>query len=656
MVEQGDDAIIWNFGAKRGNEEILFSRIHATLNVSATEDIRPISELQEWLNEGHTIVMHNGTTFDGEALILLGYDISNNFIVDSLYLAWYLDPRRKMFGLAHYGEIFGVPKPVVQDGEWLGCEDQGEFEKVKHQELMNNRVMMDCRIQDKLWQKQLKQLVALYGSEEKAWRLIDYLMIKAKHLTNQQRTRWKLDVEGSEKLSEELTVDKEIRFQELSAAMPRMPTYKDKKRPKKPFKANGELSGYGIKWVLFCLQYGIEFNSLEEYKYEAGTVAGNPNSHAQVKEWLFNLGWKPETFQYKMDICPDTGKRSERKIPQINVKNSGGRLDPDIERMVEDNENLKPLAGLSIVNHRLGIVNGFLRDHVDGYLVAACQGLTNTLRLKHKIIANVPSDRVPYGERLRALLIADEGYLSLGTDLSSLEDRCKHHYQMPLDPAYVEEQSHPDFDPHILIASLAEMITEEEAKKFITLSDEEIKACPRMTHIKKVIRPNGKATNYGAQYGQGAKGIARAAKVALEVAQLLYDAYWEANWSVKEIAKNTTVKEAFGEKWQFNPVSGIWYWLKAEKDRFSTLCQGTGSFVFDMWVESVFQICNERWGRDPMIQGQFHDEFILKLKENHKELWTGVVREAMDRTNKILQMNREMDCDIQFGSMYSQIH
>ena len=272
--------------------------------------------------------------------------------------------------------------------------------------------------------------------------------------------------------------------------------------------------------------------------------------------------------------------------------------------------------------------------------------------MKHREIVNVPSERVPYGKELRSLLIAEENYKSLGSDLSSLEDRCKHHFQIPLDPAYVEEQSAEDFDPHLLIATLAGLVTDENVKLFKLNKLNEA----MMKHIKKEVRPKGKATNYGCQYGAGATAISRSAKVPLHIAELLHKAYWEANWSIKEIASSTEVKTANGENWQRNPVNGLWYWLKAQKDRFSTLCQGTGSFVFDMWLEQVFVICQRRWGRDPQVQGQFHDEFILKCKASLEDLWRGVVEDAITQTNNLLGMRRTMDCDIQFGTDYSQIH
>ena len=115
--------------------------------------------------------------------------------------------------------------------------------------------------------------------------------------------------------------------------------------------------------------------------------------------------------------------------------------------------------------------------------------------------------------------------------------------------------------------------------------------------------------HYG-QYGARPPRLARDAKISLEVATRLFDAYWALNWSINTIAENTEVKKCLGVEWQLNPVNNIWYYLKTKKDRFSTLCQGTGAYAFDIWVEEIFQICQERWGRDPLLVGQFHDEIV----------------------------------------------
>lgn len=83
--------------------------------------------------------------------------------------------------------------------------------------------------------------------------------------------------------------------------------------------------------------------------------------------------------------------------------------------------------------------------------------------------------------------------------------------------------------------------------------------------------------------------IAQTADIPLKEAQKLWDTYWERNKAVKQVAETCKVKEIEDQKWLWNPVARIWYSLKYEKDRFSTLNQGTGSYCFDTWLAFILQ-------------------------------------------------------------------
>ena len=64
------------------------------------------------------------------------------------------------------------------------------------------------------------------------------------------------------------------------------------------------------------------------------------------------------------------------------------------------------------------------------------------------------------GNVIRGCLIAPEGYVLCGADMTSLEDTTKRHYMKPLDPKYVQEMSHYGFDPHLDLALHAGLITQ----------------------------------------------------------------------------------------------------------------------------------------------------------------------------------------------------
>lgn len=179
-------------------------------------------------------------------------------------------------------------------------------------------------------------------------------------------------------------------------------------------------------------------------------------------------------------------------------------------------------------------------------------------------------------------MVPNENFLLCGSDISGLEDNTKQHYIYFYDSQYVTEMRVPGFDPHIDIAVLANLLSKEDEvfykyietckdndKDFKFSSEEDSN---RYKFIKKQ-RTKAKVINFSATYGAGPAKIAETLKCSLEEATILHKTYWTRNAAVKKTAAACIVKEVRGQKWLFNPVSGFWMFLKAEKDRFSTLNQ-----------------------------------------------------------------------------------
>lgn len=591
--------------------------------------------IQAFLDTGPTMVMHNGKTFDFEALEFLGYDVSKCTCIDTLYISWYLRPRQVIHGLAAYGEEFGVPKPEIEDWE---NQTQEEY---------NHRVMEDCKIQMDLWEHQYSELLKIYKTPNEVRRFVDFLMTKANQQVIQQRTKWRLNKEKAQKFKDKVEPLILEKTTALELSMPRVEVFALKTRPAKCHTKNGTISATGAKWKALCDANGLDWKDPDlTIKLLTGHKPPNAGSHVQLKDWLFSLGWKPQTFKFVRD--KETGET--RQIPQTTLKDEDGNPEicPSLHELAAENpeSGIEHLIGLGVYKHRLSVVNGFLRDaDEDGFLTARCGGLTNTLRLKHRELVNLPSTRVFGGAELRGMLESiNDDYEQLGSDLCSLEDRCKHHYQWMYDPEYVKKQLAEDYDAHLAIGVIGGFITEKQSQDH----KDGIAKCKE--------RPMFKSTNYACQYGAGIATVARTAKCDQSTGARLHKAYWDLNWSIKEIAANTKVVTIDGQMWQQNPVNGFWYSLRTEKDRFSTLCQGTGAYVFDIWCNNIIAICNERWGVNPLLCGQFHDELILQVKKGYRELWESLLHEAMARTNKQLKLNRDCACDVQFGNDYSEIH
>lgn len=453
---------------------------------------------------------------------------------------------------------------------------------------------------------------------------------------------------------ETLLGQQDEKVEQLKEVMPQVPKFVVKNKPKAPYKKDGTLSVYGENW----------FRTLRENKFkstEPGPIKvishyeePNPNSHVQVKDWLFSLGWKPCTFKYERD--KDTG--DERKILQVR---KDGELVPSVTSLMEKEPSIEILEGLTVIQHRISVFKGFIEscwfetpdgkikpyreNDEDGYywLKAEIGGLTNTLRFAHKKpLVNLPGVDKPWGKEIRSCLMAPKGKLVIGADLNSLESTTKRHFIYPHDPDYAEEMAQEGFDEHLDLAVKSGAITQEEYD-FYQTGDEDDPKWKQIHKVRKLYKP----VNYSAIYGVGVPKLSREMNITKAKAGDLLESYWERNWSVKVVAKEQYVKEVNGTMWLKNPVSGFYHELRYDKDRFSTLNQSTGVYIFDSWLARARAM-------GYMGNMQFHDETaaIVAYESHNRE----ILQRAIEKLNKDLTLNVSFGVDVKVGSNYAEVH
>lgn len=577
-------------------------------------------EMRYVLLNSETLVGHNIIRFDIPAVEkLLDIKVTAR-LVDTLALSWYINHGRMKHGLEGYGEEYGVPKPVIKDWNTLTPQEYA------------HRCNEDVKINNRLWRDLGLKLDRLYkDAEEDKDRLIDYLSFKLECAQEQEELQWKLDVPKAQAAYDEISRLKEEKVEQLADAMPKRILERMVAKPKVMYKKDGELSSHGEKWVALCKEYKQAVTTTG-FKVKTGEERGNPNSNDQVKDWLYSLGWKPVTYKFTRNKV--TGE--EKTIAQVR---KGSELCSSVRTLSSNDAAVDLLDGLTVLTHRAGILKGFLEGHTDGYLQAGVAGLTNTFRFKHfKPLVNLPSVDKPYGDVIRGCLIAPEGYVLAGADMTSLEDTTKRHYMKPLDPDYVNEMSREGFDPHLDLALHAGVITQDDIDKHNSGQ-----------RSLKSLRKNYKVVNYSATYGVGASKLARETGMTNKEAKVLLEAFWSRNHAIEKVAKNLRTRELFGGMWLKNPVSGFWHSLRSEKDRFSTLNQSTGVFCFDTWVE----LCRSKGIK---CIGQFHDEVIALVergKEGHVE---EIMHDAAIKLNEKVKLNVPLGTDVQFGNTYADIH
>lgn len=569
------------------------------------------------LQKSETIIGHNFYLWDLDVLErILGIEIKAR-VIDTLALSWYLYPRLRRHGLEEWGETLGIPKPEIDDWEHLTLEEYV------------HRCSEDVKINHRLWHHLMSLFRKLYPDKNDQDRVLNYLMFKMKCARLQAKEGWKLDVPRTKQVLNDLIREREVQVQRLTDAMPRVAVTAKRNSPAKPYRKDGSLTKHGSNWERLCKDKGLDPRETTEVEVITGWDNPNPDSHEQLKAWLFSLGWEPCTFKQN---------KKKEEIPQINDLEDKSRLSPSVKVLEEKEPAISALEGYFLLRHRIAILKGFLENEVDGRVKAEIAGFTNTLRFKHRTIVNLPGVDSPYGKEIRGCLVAPEGYELCGSDMASLEDRTKQHFIYKYDPEYVREMQQDDFDPHLDIAVLSGMMTKEDSDAY-----------KRGDHSKKPIRHKAKTTNYSCTYGAFPPKIARTAGIPLDEARTLWETYWERNHSIKKVAEAAKVTKLLDQEWLWNPVSRMWYSLRNEKDKFSTLNQGTGSFCFDTYLGFVLK---ER----QQVTAQFHDEFILCIRKGNRDRARDLLQRAIDKTNDYLRLNRRLDIGIEFGDNYADIH
>lgn len=611
-------------------------------NIKSTNKEEDIAKVFE--NPDNTVVGHFFLAYDLPALKIMFPNI--NFrakIIDSLALSHYLSNDRLKHGLEDYGIEFGYEKVKISEEEWENLD----YNKAEE------RCRRDVEINCILWDKQLALLRELYETDDEIYSPIARCNFKMQLLHIQENNKIKLDVELCKKnlaFLEDIIQKKEI---ELNSILPPIKNIAVRKKPKSLYKANGQLSVVGEKWVNMLKQLNLP----EDYDGDINEVVSetppNCQSTKQMKDYLLSKNWKPKLFK----------DGANGKVPQLRDDNK--ELCSSIKELIKEVPELEALDGLSVAQHRAGYLKAFL-DTMDeeGYVKAGWSGMAKTFRVKHnKPIVNLPSNNSQYGDLVRSCLIAPEGMLFANADLSSLEDKTKQCCIYPYDPKYVETLNTPGYDAHLNIGKLGGFMSDEEIEFFrwYKSKDKKLEDLPEIfktyneeelsIQFKRLskVRHSCKTTNYSATYGASYKKIAESADIPEKDAKALHKAYWDLNWSVKKFSEDLKVKTVDGRNWIYSPFTKLWLILSSDHIRFSAVNQNFGACVFDTFLWFLVQA-----GIKPIMT--IHDELSFYIPIGYEEWAEKIIKESMDKVNVIFNQPIKFESEPEFATSYGNVH
>lgn len=572
---------------------------------------------------------------------ILGVRFEDIPFYDTLFLSTYIFPNRKKYGLEDFGIDYKMEKVKIKKDEWYGDVHTDLVFKA----LMTERCERDVKINANIWVNIMKRLEILYkGEEDILDRFLKYMAFKAKCAYIQQLNPILIDYDSGLNLLAQLSNIKLEKEAELSKVMPKNPKWAIKEMPKVMTKRDGTLSANAEKWYEFLDKCNLPRDTTKPVKYIAKLEEPNPQSHVQIKNWLYDLGWEPCTYKF----VRDKETNETREVPQI--LNDDKELTNSVGLLLEKVPQLELLEGLGVIRHRISLLEGretedeedrkgILHSLDDGnYIPQTLRTVTSTLRFKHAGLVNIPSLQKPYGKELRSLFIAPKGKVIIGCDVKNLESRTRDHCIHPLDREYVEEMSQPGYDNHLDIAVFAGLLTQEQA---------DAHKAGEADYSKE--RKVAKQLNFAAVYNVGAKTLSRSTGLSVSTCEKLLEGYWKRNWAVKEYTSSLKTKNCLGSKWIKSEVSGFWLELRSDNDKFSAHNQNLGVYFFDTWISYVMYF-------GVTVNFQTHDEILFYWDEGKEEQAFEILNKAAMLANKKLGLNVEIGVDAKAGKNYGEVH
>lgn len=399
-----------------------------------------------------------------------------------------------------------------------------------------------------------------------------------------------------------------------------------------PFKKNGDLRKAVLDWGLEDI-YGpftrIEWKSI------------NLGSEKQLKEWLYTIGWEPDEWNYHKTEVDEDGnpRRTSPKLTDSSLLKLGGGIG-------------EALISRSKARHRRSQISGWISNCRDDHRVpgeANPQG-TPTGRMKHRIIANVPSanadkktheliwypdpQRVFFGTEMRSLFCAPPNRDVVGRDASGLELRCFAHYLN--DAEYTEQVLSGDI--HTYNQELAGLPTRDDAKTFIYA----FLYGAGQEKLGSIVLPDG------TQEQKRAAG------------KEMQEKFLAANPKLAQLVKG--VKKASGRGW-LKGLDGRKLMMRTfhgqiQKNKaLNTLLQGAGALVMTyarIWLYEEALKDEELDGCIKVLD--YHDEETWESSPHQSEKLKELMVQSVVEAGKFYEFNIPLDADARVGKSWATIH
>ena len=595
-----------------------------------------ISDGVRFVQDADEVIGHNWVDYDCRVLKKLRpqFIIDLDKYTDTLLLSHMLHPHKSRNPLCPPSKETAAGRRQIGPHSlenWgydvgLGKIEYEEWDSYDYK--MLERCVSDVEITHRVYTRLLNDMNGTDWSEsirlEKWFRFV---------ISEQEAHGWYIDMPSVMKYSADLSNQLELLRNRASELIPLQPN--NLGPIKDPIKIDGTPKKKLVDWYN---QLDVRFFRLSDVVGSFTRVGFEPlnlESPKQRIDYLLRTGWVPTEYNVKTD---NNGK------PVYDRK---GQTIPTTPKLTEDsvkgNEVGELMSHYLALSHKLKMLEGWkqrLRD--DNCLEAG--GVTcgtNTGRMRHRAVVNVPKVGEPYGEELRSIFAVRPGYRLVGTDLSALENRIIGHYVMPIPDGREYTRRLEEDDPH----------------------DHTVKLFNRIG--LPISRNQAKAVNYSLSYGaQGAK-LAEIVGCNLNDGKRARDVWWKDRQPVLTLTR--MIEASLSKRGQLDArgklqhnayikgLDGRKVFVRSKHSLLNSLIQNAGSVIHKHVTVEVYKGI-QVLGLDAHFVGNFHDEIQCEVLEKDVDRYIQLVLDCIKESGNYFKLRVPMSGEAKIGNNWAQTH
>lgn len=218
-------------------------------------------------------------------------------------------------------------------------------------------------------------------------------------------------------------------------------------------------------------------------------------------------------------------------------------------------------------------------------------------RFRHISVANIPRVSSEFGKEMRSMFCCGDGYVELGFDYSSLENRIQGHYVFPYEGG----------------GELAKTLVAEKPFDLHTINSIKL----------GISRTDCKSVNYCILYGGTAPKIAKMLSKSKEESEIIYKDFWDAVPPLRQLKQDLENEwESTGRKY-IKSVDGRRINIRSKHSLLNFLFQSSGVIFTKYAFLFIFQELEKQGYNTNPTEGkvdissmiEYHDECQIMIKQ-----------------------------------------